>query len=96
MLIERDRRQVFGRGPHHLPADRSRTGEEQMIEGQANKGACNLHPAGDDGDLRGIITLSDHDAEQLGKRGVSSEGLSIARLPAAMASSSGEMVNSNG
>jgi hypothetical protein len=62
--FERHRRQVFGRGAHHVVADRSRTGKQQMIEGQLRK---RLRDAGVALDDRQLV-LGEVLADQLGEQ----------------------------
>ena len=77
-------------------ADRRRAGIEQMVEGQGGEGGAGLRSAKDGRHFVGGKQLGQEVAMNSDVRGVSSDGLSITRLPAASAAISGTMARLNG
>ena len=79
-----------------MPSDRRRAGIEQMVEREARKGLADLRPADD----LATCSVGNRPAEKLRQkirvRGVSSDGFSITRLPAASAATSGTIARLNG
>ena len=61
--LQRDGRQILGRGERDLPADRGRAGEEQVIERQPRERASQLDVAGKHGEFVGRERLG-HDLLQ--------------------------------
>ena len=94
--LERHRCQVLGRGLRDLPADGGRPGEEQVVERQRENARPTSTSAGQHGTIVRREGLGDDPRSSSGKRGVSSLGFSITRLPAAIASATGRSASWNG
>ncbi len=63
--FQRHRHEVLGGRPHHMPADRGRAGEDQMVEGQGGEGLSDLRAAGDHGNLARVEGAGEHLLQQL-------------------------------
>ena len=81
---------------HDLAADRRAAGEHQVIERQCAEPGPDVRPAGHHRDLIGGNSAANIVSMSWLVRGVSSEGFSITRLPAARAVASGMKVNEKG